>query len=738
MTPTGDSSQPAIGSPYWNNGAISGVTLIPGSGYAPPPAAPPAVTFSGDGTGALGTAVVAPDGSITSITIDNGGSDYTTAAVTIAPPPPNIQYFSTWSNDQTSTSGSQPTAAVTLPVVNGLYSVQLGDTAAGMSEIPPGVFHGLRYLRVWFSHDGNGFQQLTPDQPLATAPYAFHAIQADTLLNPITSEQLADGSVTAAKLANGSVGSTKLASGAISHLALNTGATPPVPGQILSYTNIGLRWASGAAGLTLPYDSGPISGGLTLPIFRVQCSTPDVGTAIEGTTLTGNGVRGISGTSNGVYGFSNGSSGIYGTTNAINSSGVEGSTGATNSAGVSGISTGTGPGVRATGILNGAVGLIASSQNNDGIVSSTSEPSKSAVVASTTALDSFGLVATSTQGTGVWVKTERNSAPAGFFWNSAGGEALRATGQMNLYGQLYLHSTDMWFGHSSRLGAVGRALVDGRDSPSSPSQLHLNFDNDWDETVIGGGVTQVNTLRTTGAATIAGNLTVQGMTTFAGGVSVASVFGDNTISYAPNMLVCGSYNDPTRFPLGGDVPLLQVGNGTSGGRSNAFTVLTNGDSYVKNRLRAADVETAAVYAGNVYAQSNVAADKLIAESIDIDTISAYKLGGGVWLPGSSDARFKDVESVFQPGLSEVSRIRTVRYRYKKDNPDHLPSDVELIGVIAQEIQAIMPEAVITRPDGFFTVDLNKINWAVLNAVKELKEENDSLKLRLEAIEAKLK
>src|SRR5438105_141764 len=46
-----------------------------------------------------------------------------------------------WSNDGTSGGGSEPTAALSLPVAKGLYSVYLGDsTQPGMSFIPPSIF----------------------------------------------------------------------------------------------------------------------------------------------------------------------------------------------------------------------------------------------------------------------------------------------------------------------------------------------------------------------------------------------------------------------------------------------------------------------------------------------------------------------------------------------------------------------------------------------------------------------
>ena len=87
-----------------------------------------------------------------------------------------------WSNDGTAVG--QPAAAVSLTVTKGLYSVLLGDTSiANMTTaITPGVFANADVrLRVWFNDGVDGFQQLSPDQRLASAGYALTASGAFSL-----------------------------------------------------------------------------------------------------------------------------------------------------------------------------------------------------------------------------------------------------------------------------------------------------------------------------------------------------------------------------------------------------------------------------------------------------------------------------------------------------------------------------------------------------------------------------
>ena len=82
-----------------------------------------------------------------------------------------------WSNDGTSTAGSEPTDAVTTTVNNGILNVILGDTdLANMQALDKTVFNnGERlYLRVWFSSDGTTYELLSPDRELAATGYAIN------------------------------------------------------------------------------------------------------------------------------------------------------------------------------------------------------------------------------------------------------------------------------------------------------------------------------------------------------------------------------------------------------------------------------------------------------------------------------------------------------------------------------------------------------------------------------------
>ena len=90
------------------------------------------------------------------------------------------------------------------------------------------------------------------------------------------------------------------------------------------------------------------------------------------------------------------------------------------------------------------------------------------------------------------------------------------------------------------------------------------------------------------------------------------------------------------------------------------------------------------------------------------------------VPGAcfSDGRLKNLNGSFSSGLSQVLKIHPVRYRYKADNPLGIRDTDEHIGVVAQEVRQVIPEAVTENSKGYLMVNNDPIIWSMLNAIKE--------------------
>jgi hypothetical protein len=97
--------------------------------------------------------------------------------------------------------------------------------------------------------------------------------------------------------------------------------------------------------------------------------------------------------------------------------------------------------------------------------------------------------------------------------------------------------------------------------------------------------------------------------------------------------------------------------------------------------------------------------------------SADKPGGGAWAT-FSDGRLKTLNEGFNSGLSQVLTLHPIRYRYEPDNAMGIRDTYEHIGVVAQEVQRVIPEAVTENSKGFLLVNNDPIIWSMLNAIKE--------------------
>jgi hypothetical protein len=162
-----------------------------GSGYT---SAPAVAISGGGGSGATATASIS-GGAVTAITINPGGngSGYTNIpTVTVAPPPAALAATTYWSNDGTSSAGSEPAASVSVAVANGLFTVMLGDTAIpNMAAINAALFDQPNLqLQIWFNDGAQGFAALSPAQNLTPSPYAIFAGSASNLLGNLPAAQL--------------------------------------------------------------------------------------------------------------------------------------------------------------------------------------------------------------------------------------------------------------------------------------------------------------------------------------------------------------------------------------------------------------------------------------------------------------------------------------------------------------------------------------------------------------------
>ena len=89
-----------------------------------------------------------------------------------------------------------------------------------------------------------------------------------------------------------------------------------------------------------------------------------------------------------------------------------------------------------------------------------------------------------------------------------------------------------------------------------------------------------------------------------------------------------------------------------------------------------------------------------------------------WL---SDARLKNILSDNKAGLKEINKLKVYNYTYKADK-----SQTPHVGVMAQDLKKVFPNAVKKAPDGYYRIRQEDMFYAMINSVQELFKRKENI------------
>ncbi len=121
---------------------------------------------------------------------------------------------------------------------------------------------------------------------------------------------------------------------------------------------------------------------------------------------------------------------------------------------------------------------------------------------------------------------------------------------------------------------------------------------------------------------------------------------------------------------------------------------------------------------------------------DAGTNGCLKRFDGNFLVGTcvSDRRFKKNITPFGRVLDQLSALQPVNYYWRAaEYPERHFGDGQAYGLIAQDVEQILPELVVTSDDGYKAVDYTKLPLLTIEAVKELKARNDALQAQADEL-----
>ena len=274
---------------------------------------------------------------------------------------------------------------------------------------------------------------------------------------------------------------------------------------------------------------------------------------------------------------------------------------------------------------------------------------------------------------------------------------------------------------------------------------------------IGADLNVVNTatvgnLNVINTSTIGADLIVNGLATLNGSLSIAStttvsgsILPTTTELYdlgSPDFRFRTLYISSATIDFGSaslsatPTGQIEIDNLVSSGSStfgdvtatnfSASSVAITGNLTVAGQTKLGVTTSTSFVANNITVTSNLTANGQI-----------YSRGNITAFFGSpSDIRFKENVRNIESALNKVKAINGVTYDWTQDflDSEKEKSGIDLrkndLGVIAQEVEAVVPEVVDTREDGFKFVKYEKLTGLLIEAIKELDTKLEDIKKQI--------
>ena len=138
--------------------------------------------------------------------------------------------------------------------------------------------------------------------------------------------------------------------------------------------------------------------------------------------------------------------------------------------------------------------------------------------------------------------------------------------------------------------------------------------------------------------------------------------------------------------------------------------------------------SSAVNIDSTVASTTITTGALIVDG-GVGIAGALNVGGDVVAYASSDERLKDNIELISNPIEKVQSLKGVTWDWNS-NADELQKTLPNVGVIAQDVEKVLPQLVIDRDNGFKGVDYAKLTGLLIEAIKDQQKQIDELKSKL--------
>jgi hypothetical protein len=193
--------------------------------------------------------------------------------------------------------------------------------------------------------------------------------------------------------------------------------------------------------------------------------------------------------------------------------------------------------------------------------------------------------------------------------------------------------------------------------------------------------------------------------------------------------------------LGTNLDTLTIGTGLSGTSYNGSAAVTIANTGVTSNVAGTGVSVSGatgavtISIGQAVATtSNVQFNSLGIGMAASATAGRIDATNDIVAYSSSDRRFKENITPIESPLSKIAKIGGYTYDWKEENKIEHGYDGNDVGVIAQEIEEVLPQLVQTRESGYKAVKYDKLVALLIEGIKEQQTQIEELRNKIEKLE----
>jgi hypothetical protein len=200
-------------------------------------------------------------------------------------------------------------------------------------------------------------------------------------------------------------------------------------------------------------------------------------------------------------------------------------------------------------------------------------------------------------------------------------------------------------------------------------------------------------------------------------------------SFAEIVTLINSVDTTNDSAFGGFVTSSNAAQAVQDGRLTSLEAVTGSyltsetDTLSSVTARGATTSTAISITNTTSSTTNTTGALIVAGGVGIS--GSLNVGGDVVAYSTSDRRLKDNIVNIPNALEKVQILNGVTWDWN-DNADELQKTIANVGVIAQEVEAVLPQLVTTRDNGYMAVDYPKLTGLLIEAIKQQQVEIDGI------------